>query len=47
MDQVVAAIRRMEATGDLFLIVKEEGEDEDADAATADGAAAPDHGAGG
>ena len=47
MDQVVAAIRRMEAAGDLFLIVKEEGEDEDADAATADGSSAPDHGAGG
>lgn len=46
MDQVVAAIRRMEASGDLFLIVKEEGEEDEAEAAAADGSAAPDHGAG-
>ncbi|RCW86684.1 flagellar motor switch protein FliG [Paracoccus lutimaris] len=50
MDQVVAAIRRMEAAGDLFLIAKEEGEEgeqteggeEEADS----NAPAPDHGAG-
>ena len=48
MDPVVAAIRRMEASGDLFLIVKEEGEEDEAEAAAAaaDGSAAPDHGAG-
>ena len=46
MDQVVAAIRRMEATGDLFLIVKEESEEDEAAAATGDGSVAADHGAG-
>lgn len=55
MDQVVAAIRRMEVAGDLFLIAKEEGEDEAEDedrdegkdeGKDAAGAPGPDHAAG-